>query len=134
MSNLFRTLFIAASFLVVTALLPFPEHAFAQANAANKGHLVIIGGGPRPEAVMKKIITLAGGSKANIVVVPMASSEPRETGLAQTEQLRKLGVPTADFLFCTKETADLDSNIAKIRAATGIFSSHCCLAGNKVVG
>lgn len=85
---------------------------------------MIIGGGPRPEAIMKKIIALAGGNeKARICIVPMASGEPRETAIAQIEQFRKYGAQNLDMLLCTKETADTDSNLAKLRTATGIFFS-----------
>jgi cyanophycinase len=120
--------------------LLFAQQLFAQQGA--KGHLVIIGGGARPEAIMQKIIALAGGSdQARIVIVPMASSEPRETALAQMEQLRKFGAKNVDFVNCTKETADTDSNIAKIRAATGIFFSGgdqtrltAALNGTKLLG
>jgi cyanophycinase len=92
-------------------------------NLTPKGHLVIIGGGPRPEAIMKRIVALAGGEKSNIVVIPMASGEPLETARAQMEQLQKFGAAKVDALICTKETADHDSNTAKLRAATGIFFS-----------
>ncbi len=89
-----------------------------------KGHLVIIGGGPRPEVIMKKIIALAGGNeKARICIVPMASSEPQETALAQIEQFRKYGAQHLDMMICSKETGDADSNLAKLRTATGIFFS-----------
>lgn len=102
---------------------------------------MIIGGGPRPEAIMKRIVALAGGEKSNIVVIPMASSEPVETALAQMEQLKKFGAAKVNYLVCTKETADQDSNIAKLRAATGIFFSGgdqtrltAALLGTKLLG
>ncbi len=42
----------------------------------SRGNLVLIGGGEKPVAAMKKFIELAGGPQAPIVVVPTASSEP----------------------------------------------------------
>jgi cyanophycinase len=46
---------------------------------APKGHLVLVGGGDKPAAAMKKFVELAGGPQALIVAVPTASSEP-DTG------------------------------------------------------
>lgn len=96
--------------------------AFAQSSQP-KGHLVIIGGGGRPEVIMKRIIALAGGEKARMLIVPMASGEMLETAKAQREQLLKLGVSNVDFVICDSLSADADSNLAKINAATGVFFS-----------
>lgn len=102
----------------------FSSSLHAQPTTKKKGHLVIIGGGPRPEVIMKKFIALAGGTEqAKILVIPMASSEPLETAQAQVEQLRKLGTKNVDYLICSQSSADADSNLAKLRAATGIFFS-----------
>jgi cyanophycinase len=88
-----------------------------------QGHLVIIGGGPRPESIMKKIIALAGGTNARIVIVPMASEEPLEVARAQREQFEKLGAPSVAFINCTAAHANADSVLATLRSATGIFFS-----------
>jgi hypothetical protein len=46
-----------------------------------KGTLFIIGGGDRPESMMRRFVDLAGRfGRGKIVVFPMASSEPAETG------------------------------------------------------
>ena len=48
--------------------------------AQPRGSLVIVGGGPRGDAITERFIALAGGpGKAKILVLPMASSLP-ETG------------------------------------------------------
>ena len=47
-----------------------------------RGSLVIVGGGDRSEAMMRRFVELAGGRGARIAVVPNASSEPEETGRA----------------------------------------------------
>lgn len=117
---------IALVFVALTAQAftqtPAPKVSASKVPAP-KGHLVIIGGGARPEAVMKKIIALAGGEKARMLIVPMASSEMLETAKAQREQLLKLGVTNVDFLICDSVSANADSNLAKINAATGVFFS-----------
>ena len=41
-----------------------------------KGHLYIVGGGPRPRAMVQEFVTLAGGpGRARIVVFPMATAD-----------------------------------------------------------
>jgi len=57
-----------------------------------RGSLVIVGGGPRGEAITERFIALAGGvGRARILVLPMASSLP-ETGPESAEEFRKHGV------------------------------------------
>ncbi len=106
---------------ILIVLIGFSEQScFAQ---LSKGHLVIIGGGNRPDYVMSKIVELAGGDKARLIVIPNASSEPLETAQHQLKELKKLGALSVDYLLFTKETADTDSNLKKLADATGIFFS-----------
>lgn len=109
--------------ITTSILLLFSVFCLHSQPTTPKGHLVIIGGGPRPEAIMKKIIALAGGEKARILIIPMASSEMLETAKAQREQFLKFGAPNVDFVICDSASADADSNLAKINAATGVFFS-----------
>ncbi len=112
---------IAASVLPIAVFLVslmLPLTAVAQ-----RGHLVIIGGGPRPESIMKRIVELAGGSKSRIVIIPMASSEPLETAKAQQEQFQKFGAPQVEYLMCDSANADKPEHRAIIQSATGIFFS-----------
>jgi cyanophycinase len=51
----------------------------AGAADAPKGHLVLIGGGDKPDAAMRKFVELAGGPTAPILVFPTASEDP-DTG------------------------------------------------------
>ncbi len=88
-----------------------------------RGYLVIIGGGERPDYMMKKIVELAGGGESKFLVIPMASSEPRDTALRQKEQLEKMGAGPVDFIMVTRETADHDTNLAKLDGVSGIFFS-----------
>jgi len=46
---------------------------------APRGHLILVGGGDKPVAAMKKFVELAGGPQALIVAIPTASEEP-DTG------------------------------------------------------
>lgn len=88
-----------------------------------KGYLYIIGGGKRPGYMVKKIVELAGGSQAKIVIIPMASGVPLESALWQKYEFEKAGAGEVDFVIFSKETADADSNLSVLNGATGVFFS-----------
>jgi cyanophycinase len=107
--------------LISIILIAFTDQGcFAQ---SSKGHLVIIGGGKRHDYIMQKIVELAGGKDARMIVIPNASSEPLETAQRQSKELNERGVASSDYLIFTKETADADSNLKKLEGVTGIFFS-----------
>jgi cyanophycinase len=87
------------------------------------GSLVIIGGGSRPLYVMEKIVELAGGPECRMVVIPMASAEPEDTGDFQSGQLRDAGCPEVDYILFDRESADSDEIVARLDGVTGIFFS-----------
>ncbi len=106
------------NFLV--SLLLFTSSLFGQNNG---GHLFIIGGGSRPDFMMKKIIELAGGPDSKIVVIPNASSEPIETAEYQINQFKELGAANTTYLFVQGDAASADTTIEKLSGVTGIFFS-----------
>ncbi|HSM51694.1 MAG TPA: cyanophycinase [Thermoanaerobaculia bacterium] len=87
------------------------------------GHLLLIGGGPRPAAVMARFVELAGGPAAPIVIFPTAS-ELADTGRVYERELAALGAERVEALPVHErrdaERADL---VAKVEAAGGIFFS-----------
>jgi cyanophycinase len=87
------------------------------------GHLVIIGGGDKTNAIMQKIVDLAGGVDAKIVVIPNASSEPLESALYNVEEFKNLGCTKVEYIMFKREDADKDSLVEKLSGATGIFFS-----------
>ncbi len=91
--------------------------------AQNRGRLMIIGGGDRPDYMMNRFIEYAGGRDAKIIIVPNASGDRIGTAEYQVEQFKNLGVENVDYIDCTKETADADSNLAKLENVSGIFFS-----------
>ncbi len=95
----------------------------AERPAWDGGSLVIIGGGSRPLYVMEKIVELAGGPDCRIMVIPMASADPADTGDYQSGQLRDAGCPEVDFLVFDREAADTDEVVARLDDITGIFFS-----------
>jgi len=56
----------------VPNLTPIPREA--------GGHLLLIGGGPKPDPIVDLFLRLAGGAEASIVVLPLASEDSREAG------------------------------------------------------
>lgn len=91
--------------------------------AGEKGSLVIIGGGDRPDYVMHKIMELAGGKNAKLVVIPNASGEPVETAEYQVNGLKKLGYENIFYIYGKNENLDTPENLAKLDGVTGVFFS-----------
>lgn len=86
-----------------------------------RGSLVIVGGGPRPESVMRRFVELAGGpGRARIVVFPMATASAAEAGQALASELRQLGAG-AWSLNLTRDDAMRDSTTRGLDSATGIW-------------
>lgn len=86
-----------------------------------KGHLVIIGGGQRPDYMMEKIVELAGGVSAKFIIVPNASSDPVETGIYYIEEFKKYGVSDVNYILCDSSNADADTILQQLEGATGIY-------------
>jgi len=87
---------------------------------APKGSLVIVGGGPRPREIGELFLKQAGGQGAKVLVLPMASAEPAETGAASAQDWNRMGA-RATSLVITKANADADSVVAAITSAGGIW-------------
>ncbi len=86
-----------------------------------RGSLVIVGGGSRSEAMMRRFIELAGGAgRARIAVVPMASSEAEATGTEVAAELDSLGANSFVFLVNRTE-ADSPATAGRLDSATGIW-------------
>jgi cyanophycinase len=89
--------------------------------AQARGHLLIVGGGSQPDSLVTRFVALAGGpGKARIVVVPMASSEPEETGGAKAVQLREFGAE-AVVLNLSRAEAEDGASVARLDGVTGIW-------------
>jgi cyanophycinase len=89
--------------------------------AQERGHLVIIGGGDKPEYVTQRIIDFAGGIDAKIIVIPNASSSPLESGQYNVNEFVEMGCSNVSYLYCSREEADQDSTLKKLDGVTGVF-------------
>jgi cyanophycinase len=87
---------------------------------APEGHLLIVGGGPIPDAVLDRFVALAGGAgRASIVLLPMASEDP-DAGVELAERFRSLGA-RAERLVLSHEQADSEDTARRLEQATGIW-------------
>jgi len=85
-----------------------------------QGHLFIVGGGSQSDSLVNRFVELAGGRHARIAVVPMASSEPAETGEDKAKQLREFGAD-AFVLLLTRSQAESASTARRLDSVTGIW-------------
>lgn len=106
---------IAPLLLVLALALP------AAAQADPGGRLVIIGGGADDDVVTARLVELAGGKNARIVIVPQASGEPLEAAKDQAEQFLRLGAGAVDWVLFPKGEADKAENLAKFKEANAVF-------------
>ncbi len=103
--------------LTAAAAAPMPD------DARPKGSLVIVGGGERSDAMMRRFVELAGGpGRARIAVVPMASSEPETTGEDLVIELDSLGARSFVFLV-SRAQADSTAQVRRLDSVTGIWFS-----------
>lgn len=89
------------------------------------GHLLVIGGAEdkyNERRILKKFISLAGGDKAEILIVPVASDYPEFAADVYTQAFRNLGVQNPRVLRATSRQdvfqADAD---ALLNGVTGII-------------
>ncbi len=109
--------------LAILAVIAWFCCAVAEAAAPPpRGHLVLVGGGDKPHAVMEKFVELAGGTDAAIVVFPTASGQ-ESTGADYLELLRKghgcRNVVVADVR--VRDDAASSELAATVASAGGIF-------------
>jgi cyanophycinase len=117
---------MAATWLCCLVILSagFGEQGLPALSAAAKGHLFIIGGGDRPEALMKRFVDLAlGFGSGKIVIFTMASSIPNEVGPSLIEDFKKLGAREAEFYHLTREQALLPEAVRLLDEAGGVYFS-----------
>jgi cyanophycinase len=97
------------------------------------GIVVPMGGAVRADndELRQRVVDLAGGKGARFVVIPTSSGDPVKTGESAAHELRRRGAqvellriapqwPGENIESARKAAADPD-NVAKIRAATGVY-------------
>jgi cyanophycinase len=115
-----RSLVLVLGSIGLACATTAPPTAPTAASPAVRGSLLIVGGGPLPDAILDRFVTLAGGKgRARIVVFPMASSDP-DAGVEITEDFRKRGAEAERIVF-SHEQADTDAAARRLEGATGIW-------------
>jgi cyanophycinase len=92
--------------------------------AGIEGALVIHGGGKLPDAVVERFMELAGGEKANIVVILTAgeSADKSENGTALLEPWKSRKAAAVAVLHTrSRKTADDAAFVEPLRKATGVW-------------
>lgn len=111
-------LLLTGSLLLVLACSP---SLAAEQPVFRGGPFVLIGGGADQDAVSRRIIALAGGAKARLVIVPSASSTPEASGKAYQAYFRNLGASDVQVVIPGDEPSA--SQAAAFHQATGFFFS-----------
>jgi cyanophycinase len=116
---------IGAMFFLSGCGAPQASPAFpGPASADVQGHLLIVGGGPRPAVIMDRFIELAGGpGEARIAVIPMASGNSEAAGEQLVAQMRELGAADAFSLNVTREEAMRPETATRLDGVTGVWFS-----------
>lgn len=95
----------------------------SQTTGPEKGHLVVVGGAMKSEAIVKEFIDLAGGLDAPIVVIPTAagrSTYSQDAGLAG--RLKKMGATIVTVLHTNdKEEANSEEFTKPLLEAKGVW-------------
>jgi cyanophycinase len=92
--------------------------------AETKGYLFIIGGGDRPESMMRKFIELSGRfGSGKIVIFPMASSTPAKTGRRLASEFKKYGVREAEYYVLTRKQALKEESANILNDVGGVYFS-----------
>ena len=105
----------------VLFLVLAPGLALAAA-AAPKGRLFIIGGGARAAAMTRQFIALSERvNTGRILVFPMASATPAESGPDMVKELKGLGAKSAEFSILTREQAERPEATAVLDGVGGIY-------------
>lgn len=110
--------------IMLLVLLFVTLSGLAGAQGRPRGYLFIIGGGDRPEYMMKRFVEMASRSgSGRIVVLPMASSTPDETGRKLVEEFKQLGAKEVAYYNFTRREAENYSNARLLAESGGIFFS-----------
>ncbi len=88
--------------------------------APPRGSLLIVGGGPIPDAILERFVALAGGAgDARIAILPTAS-EHADSGVEIAADFQKLGA-AAERIVLSREQADTEEAAKRLDGVTGIW-------------
>lgn len=89
------------------------------------GHLLVIGGAEdkyNERRILKKFLELAGGERAEVLIVPVASDFPEFAADVYTQAFRNLGVANPRVLRATSRQDVVHADVGKLLdGVTGVF-------------
>src|SRR5215831_7797910 len=89
------------------------------------GHLLVIGGAEdkfNERRILKKFLALAGGKKAEVLIVPVASDFPEFAADVYTQAFRNLGIANPRVLRATSRQDVFEANADELLdGVTGVF-------------
>lgn len=104
--------------LAVAALAALP----ADRAAEGAERLVLLGGGPRPEAALTRFVEWAGGSRSRVLIVPWASSEPAQSAASFREDIEPLRPGRVDVApFAPLDEVKRAALVELLGGAGGVF-------------
>jgi cyanophycinase len=121
---LFTKLFINAVLAITSIASPIANYNDTNTTyiGPENGHLVIVGGNLKSDRIWQRIIDLAGGPNASIVVVPTAGGDPTyNASFPAAVSLQRLGANVTVLHTYDPAVADTDEFIAPLSEAKGIF-------------
>lgn len=89
--------------------------------APPKGKLMIIGGGKLPASIIQRIIELAGGPQARILIMPHASGVPEESAEFSQGLFRAQGAQQVEIYACKAGAMDTPPCLQQLANAGGVF-------------
>ena len=116
-----RPSLVLASAFLATACASAPPPALTPEAGRPQGHLMIVGGGPRPAAMREQFVQLAGGAgRARIVVLPMASADAEGAGESEVRALQRLGVEARSIVLDREQAMD-PASARLLDGVTGVW-------------
>jgi len=92
---------------------------------SRKGNLVIIGGAEDKygeSRILEEVVEIIGGEDARVGILTTATQHPEEVGEEYRDVFLRLGVRETDILnINSREDANLEDNVRRIRDVTGFF-------------
>ncbi len=95
---------------------------FLPVNASASTHLLLVGGGARPESALRRFVEWSGGSASRILIIGWPSTIPGDYVWSLTSEFTALGVP-AFFVSETPPESEAAKKrfISQLESATGVF-------------
>lgn len=121
---MYRPLFILISVIgLAAAASAKPCHNTTQYVGPQNGHLVIVGGGTLDDSILQRVIDLAGGNDAPLVVVPTAGGEESyDQDAANADDFRRLGSKNVTVIHTyDPKLADTEEFVRPLLDAKGVW-------------